>query len=78
MSEGETYQYNSASQRVTKIRGRKAANGDLEKVTTHYLPNIEQWDVSTSSVIEKYAVVQIQSGTSAKVRALCWEIGTPK
>lgn len=78
LSEGETYQYNSASQRVTKIRGRKTAGGDLEKVTTHYLPNIEQWDVSTSSVTEKYAVVQIQAGTSAKVRALCWEIGTSK
>ncbi|MBU0049621.1 RHS repeat-associated core domain-containing protein, partial [Klebsiella pneumoniae] len=77
-SEGETYQYNSASQRVTKIRGRKTANGHLEKVTTFYLPNIEQWEVSTSSVTEKYAVVQINAGTSAKVRALCWEIGTPK
>ncbi|EEG86936.1 RHS repeat-associated core domain protein [Proteus penneri ATCC 35198] len=78
LSEGETYQYNSASQRVTKIRGRKVADGDLEKVTTHYLPNIEQWEVSTSSVTEKYTVVQIQAGTSAKVRALCWEIGSPK
>ncbi|WP_162556675.1 RHS repeat domain-containing protein [Proteus faecis] len=78
LSEGETYQYNSASQRMTKIRGRKTANGDLEKVTTHYLPNIEQWEVSTRSVTEKYVVVQIQTGTSAKVRALCWEIGSPK
>ncbi|WP_324615785.1 RHS repeat-associated core domain-containing protein, partial [Proteus terrae] len=78
LSEGETYQYNSASQRMTKIRGRKTANSDLEKVTTLYLPNIEQWEVSTNSVTEKYAVVQIQAGTSAKVRALCWEIGTPK
>ncbi|MBG2877657.1 RHS repeat-associated core domain-containing protein, partial [Proteus alimentorum] len=78
LSEGETYQYNSASQRMTKIRGHKTANGHLEKVTTHYLPNIEQWEVSTSSVTEKYAVVQIQAGTSAKVRALCWEMGTPK
>ncbi|ATM99370.1 hypothetical protein CRN77_06370 [Proteus vulgaris] len=78
LSEGETYQYNSASQRMTKIRGRKTAGGDLERVTTLYLPNIEQWDVSTNSVTEKYAVVQIQAGTSAKVRALCWEIGTPK
>ncbi|GLX64766.1 hypothetical protein KMU_28080 [Proteus vulgaris] len=76
--EGETYQYNSASQRVTKIRGRKIANGDLEKVTTHYLPNIEQWEVSTSAITEKYVVVQINAGTSAKVRALCWEIGSPK
>ncbi|NBM94666.1 cytotoxic necrotizing factor Rho-activating domain-containing protein, partial [Proteus sp. G2662] len=78
LSEGETYQYNSASQRVTKIRGRKVADGDLEKVTTHYLPNIEQWEVSTSAITEKYAVVQINVGTSAKVRALCWEIGSPK
>lgn len=78
LSEGETYQYNSASQRMTKIRGRKVADGDLEKVTTHYLPNIEQWEVSTRSVTEKYTVVQIQTGTSAKVRALCWEIGSPK
>ncbi|WP_337237366.1 RHS repeat-associated core domain-containing protein [Proteus faecis] len=78
LSEGETYQYNSASQRMMKIRGRKTANGNLERVTTHYLPNIEQWEVSTRSVTEKYVVVQIQTGTSAKVRALCWEIGSPK
>ncbi|WP_099076213.1 RHS repeat-associated core domain-containing protein, partial [Proteus alimentorum] len=78
LSEGETYQYNSANQRVTKIRGRKAAGGDLEKVTTHYLPSIEVWEVNENPVTEKYAVVQINAGTSAKVRALCWEIGTPK
>ncbi|MGA6366664.1 RHS repeat-associated core domain-containing protein [Proteus penneri] len=78
LSEGETYQYNSASQRMTKIRGRKVADGDLEKVTTHYLPNIEQWEVSASAITEKYAVVQINAGISAKVRALCWEIGSPK
>ncbi|WP_099074597.1 RHS repeat-associated core domain-containing protein [Proteus alimentorum] len=78
LSEGETYQYNSASQRVMKIRGRKAAGGDLETVTTHYLPNIEVWEVNENPVTEKYAVVQINAGTSAKVRALCWEMGTPK
>ncbi|MBI6217382.1 RHS repeat domain-containing protein [Proteus sp. DFP240708] len=76
--EGETYQYNSASQRVTKIRGRKTANGHLERVTTHYLPHIEIWEVNDNPVTEKYAVVSVKTGTSAKVRALCWEIGTPK
>ena len=35
LSEGETYQYNSARQRM-KIRGRKAAGGDLERVTTPF------------------------------------------
>ena len=39
LSEGETYQYNSASQRVTKIRGRKTANGNLEKVTIYRILN---------------------------------------
>ncbi|MBG2876012.1 RHS repeat-associated core domain-containing protein [Proteus alimentorum] len=63
---------------MTKIRGRKTANGHLETVTTHYLPNIEVWEVNENPVTEKYAVVQINAGTSAKVRALCWEIGTPK
>lgn len=76
--EGETYQYNSAGQRITKLRGRKISYGNLEKVTTHYLPNIEIWEVNEDPVTEKYAVVQINAGTSAKVRALCWEIGTPK
>ncbi|WP_368927909.1 RHS repeat domain-containing protein [Proteus columbae] len=76
--ERETYQYNSASQRVTKIRGRKTANGHLERVTTHYLPHIEIWEVNDNPVTEKYAVVSVKTGTSAKVRALCWEIGTPK
>ncbi|MCT8231260.1 MULTISPECIES: RHS repeat-associated core domain-containing protein [Proteus] len=78
LSEGETYQYNSASQRMTKIRGRKTANGHLERVTTLYLPNIEQWEVNNNPATEKYDVVHIQAGTSAKVRALCWEMGTPK
>lgn len=76
--EGETYQYNSAGQRITKLRGRKISYSNLEKVTTHYLPNIEIWEVNEDPVTEKYAVVQINAGTSAKVRALCWEIGTPK
>lgn len=76
--EGETYQYNNTGQRVTKIRGRKAAYGHLEKVTTHYLPNIEIWEVNDNPVTEKYTVVQINAGASAKVRALCWEIGSPK
>lgn len=79
LTEGETYQYNSASQRVTKVRGRKKADSSrLEKVTTHYLPNIEVWEVNENPVTEKYAVVQINAGTSANVRALCWEIGSPK
>ncbi|WP_368910962.1 cytotoxic necrotizing factor Rho-activating domain-containing protein [Proteus vulgaris] len=78
LTEGETYQYNSASQRVTKMRGRKVARGGLEKVTTHYLPNIEIWEVNDNPVTEKYVVAQVSAGTSAGVRALCWEIGSPK
>lgn len=76
--EGETYQYNNTGQRVTKIRGRKAAYGHLEKVTTHYLPNIEIWEVNEDPVTEKYIVAQVNAGTRAGVRALCWEIGSPK
>ncbi|WIF71885.1 cytotoxic necrotizing factor Rho-activating domain-containing protein [Proteus vulgaris] len=76
--EGETYQYNNTGQRVTKIRGRKAAYGHLEKVTTHYLPNIEIWEVNEDPVAEKYIVAQVNAGTRAGVRALCWEIGSPK
>ncbi|WP_337240254.1 hypothetical protein, partial [Proteus faecis] len=51
LPEAETYLYHSASQRMTKMRGRKTANGNLEKVTTHYLPNVDQWEVSTRSVV---------------------------
>ncbi|WP_100158945.1 RHS repeat domain-containing protein [Proteus columbae] len=77
--EGETYQYDSKGQRATKLRGRKQGSSDkLEKVTTHYLSNIEVWEIGESPVKEKYSVVQVKAGTSANVRALCWEIGSPQ
>ncbi|MBI6528149.1 hypothetical protein JEP40_03250 [Proteus vulgaris] len=77
--EGETYQYDSGGQRATKLRGRKQGTSDkLEKITTHYLSNIEVWEVGEYPTREKYDVVQVQVGTSAKVRALCWEIGSPQ
>ncbi len=45
-----------------------------------YLPNIEKWHYKKTdqSTKQKYDVVHIQTGTSANVRALCWEIGLPK
>ncbi|WP_273801842.1 RHS repeat domain-containing protein [Proteus vulgaris] len=76
--EGETYQYDSEGQRATKLRGRKQGSSDkLEKVFTHYLSNIDVWEFGEYPTREKYNIVHVQAGTSAKVRALCWEMGTP-
>lgn len=82
----ESYYYNSSNQRTVKIREHdipddwQSGNGDSERIETMYLPNIEKWHYKKpdQSIKQKYDVVQIQTGTSANVRALCWEIGLPK
>ncbi|MBG6030178.1 hypothetical protein I5E97_03825 [Proteus hauseri] len=80
----ESYCYNSSNQRTVKIREHDIPNvrqsGDSERIETMYLPNIEKWHYKKTdqSTKQKYDVVHIQTGTSANVRALCWEIGLPK
>ncbi|MDM3869428.1 RHS repeat-associated core domain-containing protein [Proteus faecis] len=79
----ENYCYNSLNQRTVKIKEhdiRQSGNGDRESIETMYLPNIEKWQYKKTdqSIKQKYDVVQIQTGTSVNVRALCWEIGLPK
>lgn len=82
----ENYCYNSSNQRTVKIREHnipydwQSDNGDHESIETMYLPNIEKWQYKKpdQSIKQKYDVVHIHTGTSANVRALCWEIGLPK
>ncbi|EKT4523641.1 RHS repeat protein [Pseudomonas putida] len=77
MDDGESYRYDSDSQRVMKVSIQQAS-GSAQARRVMYLPELERRTVTTNgNITEDLHVVTVGGAGRAQVRVLHWKTGRP-